>query len=119
MVSWLSQYQIDYNDPLVGVDHEMTMGATCLYTWCVNVTPQVWVSWYCCNQQTANSSPFQPGCNLTTPPGELLVREHSQVLVLLIIGHIINTHNHAIHVSSVTLTKTGSAAVLELAKDDH
>ena len=42
MVSWLSQYQIDDNDPLVGA--EMTMGATCLYTWCVNVTPQVWVS---------------------------------------------------------------------------
>jgi len=35
---------IDYNDPLVGADHEMTMGATCLYTWCVNLTPQVWVS---------------------------------------------------------------------------
>ena len=69
--------------------------------------------------QTANSSPLQPGCNLTTPPGELLVSEHSQVFVLLIIGHIINTHNHAIHVSSVTLTKTGSASALELAKDDH
>ena len=55
MVSWLNQYQIDDNDPLVGA--EMTMGATCLYTWHVNVTPQVWMSWCCCNHQCYKSTP--------------------------------------------------------------
>ena len=37
------------SDPLVGA--KMTTGATCLDTWLVNVTPQVWVSQCCCNHQ--------------------------------------------------------------------
>ena len=48
---WLNEYisKLACSDSLVGA--KMITGATCLDTWHVNVTPQVWVSQCCYNHQ--------------------------------------------------------------------
>ena len=56
------------SDPLVGA--KMSTDGTCLDTWHVNVTPQVWVSQCCCNHQGV------PKALLALTPEIKVLRQH-------------------------------------------